>query len=170
MIETSQNAIGDARVTVQTSQNAICDGRVLQSEAEAEAYTDKRSRSSRGDDLGAEGFAIFWGAYPRKVAKAAALKAWRKIRPDAGLQGLISKGLDGARRSQQWQRDGGAFIPHAATWLNGRRWEDDLAPAPLAVVADSAVDAERRRAAQLLADMRAKEAAAAQRRQEGGAA
>ena len=23
-----------------------------------------------------------------------------------------------------WTKDGGAYIPHPATWLNGARWED----------------------------------------------
>ncbi|MNH08813.1 hypothetical protein D3C79_682460 [compost metagenome] len=28
--------------------------------------------------------------------------------------------------STDWTKDGGQFIPHAATWLNGKRWEDEL--------------------------------------------
>ena len=27
---------------------------------------------------------------------------------------------------EQWTRDGGAYIPYPATWLTGRRWEDEL--------------------------------------------
>jgi len=33
-------------------------------------------------------------------------------------------------QSESWNRDGGRYIPHPSTWLNGRRWEDELAPAP----------------------------------------
>ena len=29
-------------------------------------------------------------------------------------------------KSHDWTKDGGQFIPHAATWLNGKRWEDEL--------------------------------------------
>jgi len=29
-------------------------------------------------------------------------------------------------KSEQWTKDNGQYIPHAATWLNGRRWEDEL--------------------------------------------
>lgn len=136
--------------------------------SETETETEERSRSSRGDDRVVEGFPSFWQAYPRKVAKAAALKAWGKLRPDAALQAAILHGLAGATRSEQWQRDGGAYVPHPATWLNGRRWEDELTAAPAAAAGD-AVTAERTRAAELLAQMQAKEAAARQRR-EGGAA
>ena len=158
----------DADVRIGDGDVRISDADVTPSETETE--TKKRSRSSRGDDLAAEGFASFWQAYPRKVAKAAALKAWAKLRPDAALQASILAGLWAAVRSEQWQRDGGAYIPHPATWLNGRRWEDDLTPAALTVVGSDPVEAERKRAAQLLADMQAKQAAAVRRRQEGGAA
>lgn len=159
---------GNGSVTPCNADAEIGNGSVTPSETETD--TEKRSRSSRGDDLAAEGFASFWQAYPRKVAKAAALKAWGKLRPDASLQAAILAGLQAAARSEQWTRDGGAYIPHPATWLNGRRWEDDLTPAALTVVGSDPVEAERKRAAQLLADMQAKQAAAVRRRQEGGAA
>ncbi|RNF93802.1 hypothetical protein EFK07_03350 [Pseudomonas putida] len=29
-------------------------------------------------------------------------------------------------KSHDWTKDSGQFIPHAATWLNGKRWEDEL--------------------------------------------
>jgi hypothetical protein len=29
------------------------------------------------------------------------------------------------KNSQQWTKDNGQFIPMPATWLNGRRWEDE---------------------------------------------
>ena len=29
-----------------------------------------------------------------------------------------------SKRSPQWQRDDGQFIPLPATWLNNERWED----------------------------------------------
>ena len=30
--------------------------------------------------------------------------------------------------SEQWARDGGRYIPHPTTWLNGERWNDDAGP------------------------------------------
>ena len=66
-------------------------------------------------------FAEFWQAYPRKVAKADAEKAWRKV---AGEADAILAGLRRFAGCEQWAKDGGQFIPYPATWLNGRRWED----------------------------------------------
>jgi hypothetical protein len=39
-------------------------------------------------------------------------------------------GLENHKKSQQWVKDNGQFIPHASTWLNGKRWEDELEAAP----------------------------------------
>ena len=68
-----------------------------------------------------DGFAEFWSAYPKKVGKGAAESAWRKLRPPIGV--CISA-IESAKRSSQWLKDGGQFVPNPATWLNQRRWED----------------------------------------------
>lgn len=73
-----------------------------------------------------EGFAAFWAEYPRHVAKATAVRSWQKINPDASLQESIMDGLRRQKDSVQWQRDGGKYIPHPSTWLNQRRWEDEV--------------------------------------------
>lgn len=70
-------------------------------------------------------FDQFWAAYPRKQAKEKAWKAWKKLDPDEALCRRMAEALERHRRSQQWQRDGGAYIPYPASWLNGHRWEDE---------------------------------------------
>ena len=67
---------------------------------------------------------MFWKSYPRKVAKAEARKAWKQteaIRPP--LEDVL-KAIKSACATEQWMRGNGQFIPHAATWLRGERWED----------------------------------------------
>lgn len=71
-----------------------------------------------------ERFEIFWNAYPRKVGKGAAEKAFKKHKPGGDLLETMLKAISAQKRSEQWQRDGGQFIPYPATWLNQRRWED----------------------------------------------
>jgi DNA replication protein DnaC len=68
-------------------------------------------------------FNEFWRAYPRKTAKHTARRAWVK----AGVQLSVAiKALEIHKRGDQWSKDGGRFIPHAATWLNQKRWEDEI--------------------------------------------
>ena len=78
------------------------------------------------------GFAEFWAAYPAKVGKGAAEKAWRKERPD--LDAVLSA-IKVQSASDKWRKDGGQYIPNPATWLNQRRWEDGD-PSPTAQTFD----------------------------------
>ena len=82
---------------------------------------------------GADAFDRFWLAYPKKTGKGAALKAWKKIRPDEATQAAMLSALDWQRVSDQWTKERGEFIPNPATWLNQARWMDEprLAPAIL---------------------------------------
>jgi hypothetical protein len=73
-----------------------------------------------------EDFNEFWSAYPRKIAKADAERAWAKIRPD--LQAVLTA-LEWQAKSEDWTRDGGKYIPYPASYLNSKRYEDEK-PAP----------------------------------------
>jgi len=61
----------------------------------------------------------------------AALKAWKKLKPDLELLQTILGAVDAQARSPGWLKDGGQFIPLPATWLNGRRWDDEMTIDPL---------------------------------------
>lgn len=71
-------------------------------------------------------FEIFWKAYPKKVGKGAAEKSFNKYKPSQALLETMLKAVEQAKQSAQWRRDGGQYIPNPATWLNQRRWEDEL--------------------------------------------
>ena len=73
-------------------------------------------------------FDTFWAAYPRKDAKANAKKAHAKALKKASASAIMA-GL--ARHLPKWAAGDAKFIPHAATWLNGERWDDVVdVPAP----------------------------------------
>ena len=90
--------------------------------------TSPRRGSGRKKSADMDGFALFWQEYPRKAAKAAALKAWQKLNPSAELVERIIAHVRDHKRSPDWLKDGGQFVPHPATFLNGQRWEDDIPP------------------------------------------
>ena len=73
-----------------------------------------------------DGFQEFWSAYPKKQAKGAAEKAFSKIHPDKSLLRQMLDAIELHKKSSQWQKDGGQYIPMPSTWLNQKRWEDDL--------------------------------------------
>ena len=71
-------------------------------------------------------FDQFWSVYPRKEAKAKAKTAFEKIKPDEELLLKMIDAVEKQKKTDQWTRDGGQYIPHPATWLNQRRWEDEI--------------------------------------------
>lgn len=90
------------------------------SETETETETDACAPASGELDE----FGEFWKAYPKKIGKQAAVRAWQKIK----IRPPLEKILDAIKRAQstdQWQKDNGEFIPHPSTWLNGGRWDDE---------------------------------------------
>jgi len=85
-----------------------------------------RKEGREGKDIYASIFEIFWTAYPKKIAKQDAEKAFAKLNPDAELQAKILKAITISSKSPDWLKESGQFIPNAATWINGKRWEDGL--------------------------------------------
>ena len=86
---------------------------------------DKPKKKPETDSF-SKSFDDFWKAYPKKVSKSNALKAWKKLKPNDDLVREILSALEKQKQSSQWQKDNGQFIPYPTTWLNGKRWEDDL--------------------------------------------
>tara|TARA_R110000803_G_scaffold50951_1_gene105579 strand:+ start:992 stop:1483 length:492 start_codon:yes stop_codon:yes gene_type:complete len=74
------------------------------------------------DDL----FEDFWKAYPRKVAKGKARKAWDKATKNVAPQTIIEAGEQYAKSVAGSEAK---YIAHPTTWLNAERWEDDPEPA-----------------------------------------
>lgn len=79
------------------------------------------TRGGVSDEL----FQKFWTAYPKKTAKTQAIKAWTKLSPDEALTETILSALERQKKTVQWTKESGRYIPYPATWLNGRRWEDE---------------------------------------------
>lgn len=85
----------------------------------------QRSITARGIDASNDLFDVFWPAYPRKVAKADALKAFKRLGVDQALLQTMLAALSKQALSPDWTKEAGRFIPYPATWLNKKRWEDD---------------------------------------------
>ncbi len=69
-------------------------------------------------------FEEFWREYPRKTNKIKAFKAFKKEIKNRKMLEDILAALAQHKKTEQWKKP--TLIPHASTWLNGHRWEDDL--------------------------------------------
>ena len=88
---------------------------------------DKSLTSPRGGKGGpTDAFLAWWAAYPLKVKRHRAWERWKTIKGvDAPTLIMAVQAQDAAghhvyQSGEKW--------PHPATWLNDRRWEDEIKP------------------------------------------
>jgi len=106
-------------------------------EGNSEGTTKEQRRKSRGNNIYKNdkndkkniytpNFSIFWKEYPKKEGKGAAFKSYNNIlEPKPTLKQILDS-VQVYKRTEQWRNK--QFIPHPATWLNQRRWEDEIEP------------------------------------------
>jgi len=69
-------------------------------------------------------FENFWSQYPKKVGKLTARRSWEKLSQEnqqKALEAIVEHRKYWAAKGTDWE-----FIPHASTWLNQERFEDEL--------------------------------------------
>ena len=78
-------------------------------------------------------FADFWNIYPKKEGKLAAEKAFAKLKDKDQEVAIATVPAHTAYWRKKYGEPNKAkfstlYVPHPATWINGRRWEDILDP------------------------------------------
>jgi hypothetical protein len=108
----------------------------------------------------ARAFEKFWAAYPRKEAKRDAEAAWASV--TVSVDDLLAA-IAAKRKSEDWMKAKGQFIPLPATYLRGKRWEDQSIEIGVTVPGSDKPDpalakiaADAAKAAPLSAETRAK--------------
>ena len=87
------------------------------------AQGGREGKGREGNEADASCFAQFYEAYPKKTAKPAAEKAFKAARVNGHLANILED-IERRKAGEDWQKDGGKYIPNPATYLNQRRWED----------------------------------------------
>ena len=116
---------GGAAKSAKTNKKAPSKAKAMPKQPEPEPEPENNTpKPPNGDD----GFADFYGRYPRKVGKDAARRAWAKAvkraPADQIIAGLVAQLPALAARELRFQ-------PHPSTWLNEGRWQDEPAGRPL---------------------------------------
>ena len=82
-----------------------------------EQSTDARPQRNMEAD-----FNRFWSAYPKKMNKQDAIKAFKGVKVPVEV---LCAALERQKQSRQWREDGGKYIPYPATWLRKGGWENE---------------------------------------------
>ncbi len=86
----------------------------------------KKIQIKKEKSVYSKSFDEFWSVYPKRQAKSDAFKAWQQIHKDPIPDDKYI--IDCARQQSNWYTwtaDNGKYIPLAASWLRGKRWEDE---------------------------------------------
>lgn len=107
--QNSETVSDQQNVTIETNERPASDHNLRRSRIKEDIYNSD--------------FLTFWTAYPRKTGKGAAWVSWEKLQPPIAD---CLRTLSWQTKSEQWTKDNGKYIPLPATYLNQRRWEDEM--------------------------------------------
>lgn len=115
--------------------DSVCHVTVTQCHAtDKEEEIDIDNTTCANDYTKTNHFEDFWKAYPKKKAKGDAEKAWKALKPNEETFDKILGAIESQKKTQQWQKENGQFIPYPATWLRSKGWEDEDAQEEKAVI------------------------------------
>ena len=98
--------------------------------SQSESQIQKEEEKEKKELCVLSDFESFWKAYPKKVGKKEALKSWEKAKDKPAVVNIMQV-IERSKKSEQWTKDNGQFIPNPSTWLNQGRWADEpIAKAP----------------------------------------
>lgn len=120
---------------VQSTQKPY--GLAYENHSENENINENKNNIDIDNNLYFQQFNIFWEKYPKKLNKEKAHCAFMRIKPSEQLFEQILNALEIHKRCKQWRDK--QYIPYASTWLNGKRWEDEI---PLSEQNTSSFDAD----------------------------
>jgi len=86
----------------------------------------KRREVKRSKPLAQTAFARFWAVYPKRKSKGQAERAFFSISPDEQLLQTILSAVERAKTTEEWTKQRGKYVPHPASWLSAKGWEDEL--------------------------------------------
>ena len=91
-------------------------------------------------------FDDWYASYPKKQGKEAAKRTWKRMNAAERAACVAAQPMWNAH----WASEGTQFCPMASTWVNQKRWEDDIPNATPARRANNS-DITRDNAARVLA-------------------
>ena len=122
--ETEKTEISESDKKIKKNKNSEIPkvkDKVKDKDIKETVLTDSKEKAASLD----RAFDTFWAVYPRHTAKQDAKRAFIKVSPDDALLETMLTAIQRQKQTDQWSDP--RYIPHPATWINGRRWEDEAA-------------------------------------------
>lgn len=123
---------GTERFHDEQSSQPVAECRELSLEVAEVAQAGSKKQEADKTPLPPKGgarFDEFWRAYPRKLQKGDAERAWKRKKLDVRADEILGHLRARVVSDRDWLRDDGKFIPYPASWLNSAGWLDEYAKA-----------------------------------------
>ena len=125
----NQEALYDALVNL--AQKRQTDAQISQTECTKAPNLNGGKRQTNTEittkittDISNTHFDEFWKAYPNKKDRKRAEQKFSKINFKKNPFEKIMDNLEQLKKTDEWIKDNGKYIPMASTWINGERWND----------------------------------------------
>jgi len=105
-----------------TNENELARNRMRRHRAKLKGDTIQGEEEAELRNVTLDNFEGFWKVYPKRKAKGNALKAWLKHKPN--IDKCLST-LEWQKKSNDWLKNKGQFVPYPASWINGECWNDE---------------------------------------------
>ncbi|SJZ91995.1 hypothetical protein SAMN02745119_02006 [Trichlorobacter thiogenes] len=125
----SESEASQTRVSDETGKTSV-DGALLGDTSHKRVSSESVTEHLFNKETKRDSFVQFYAAYPKHKNKSAAEKAFTKLNPSPELLTQMLAELEWQKQQSEWQKNNGQYIPLPASWLNGRRWEDEHPTAP----------------------------------------
>ncbi len=122
----SEQRMNNERTTNEQRVNTIQEHKNIRTKEHKNKDIKYMRKNSANVGVYSEKFISFWEVYPKKKAKASAYKIFKKLKVDDELLNQMLTAIEQFKNSKDWKKDSGQYIPYPATWLNQRRWEDEI--------------------------------------------
>jgi len=101
------------------------DANVKHVDVDVDTNVDKDKTNSAVEDTA---FDVLWKAWPGKkgAGKAKLRMKWKVDKLDSKAEHVMAV-LAAMKKTEQWRKEHGKFIPMLSTWLNQQRWDCDIA-------------------------------------------
>lgn len=103
-----------------------CNGDVTAPETETETEKRREELPAKAGLSSMDLFEEFYNAYPKKKSRGQAEKTWRKINPDRLLVDTMLASIEIAKKTEDWTKEKGKYIPYPSSWLTSKGWQDDM--------------------------------------------
>lgn len=121
--EIPQKPVTTSIKAITTNKNSINTGESTQS----------KTKQSKEKNIHAQLFNLFWEEYPKKKDRAKAERAFNTALKgktngytDETFTDMLIAKVKAIRDTDNWIKDNRQYTPLATTWLNGKRWEDEV--------------------------------------------